>query len=119
MLLPPFARAARVCPGGVNFDAKLRRESTDVNDLVHAHVGGMDAFARGLKIAAELARPDGALERLRLEKYAEWSSSFGRRVEAGEVSFEEMEKIALGSNRDPVVASGQQEFADNIIARAS
>ena len=54
-----------------------------------------------------------------MEKYAEWSSSFGRRVEAGEVSFEEMEKIALGSNRDPVVASGQQEFADNIIARAS
>ena len=120
-VLLPLVRAggAGLAPGGVNFDAKLRRESTDVNDLVHAHVGGMDAFARGLKIAAELARPDGALERLRLEKYAEWSSSFGRRVEAGEVSFEEMEKIALGSNRDPVVASGQQEFADNIIARAS
>ena len=119
-VLLPLVRAggAGLAPGGVNFDAKLRRESTDVNDLVHAHVGGMDAFARGLKIAAELARPD-----------ARSSGSIGKvrrvvlflraRVEAGEVSFEEMEKIALGSNRDPVVASGQQEFADNIIARAS
>ena len=81
---------AGLAQGGINFDAKLRRESVDVEDLLHGHIGGMDAMARGLKAAAALADPDGPLGLLGC--YAS-CSDIGRRS-AGAAT-EELEALAL------------------------
>src|SRR3954471_10217764 len=80
--------------GGVNFDAKVRRESVDPEDLFHAHIGGMDAFARGLKIAAAI-RADGRLAEFVKNRYATWDSGIGARVEQGKESLRSLEAYAL------------------------
>src|SRR5213595_253111 len=80
--------------GGVNFDAKVRRESIDPEDLFHAHIGGVDAFARGLKIAAAI-RADGRLAKFIKDRYASWDSGLGANIEAGKESFASLEKFAL------------------------
>ncbi len=76
--------------GGTNFDAKLRRQSLDPEDLILAHVGGMDACARGLKAAAAMLA-DGKLEAARSERYAGWDSDEARKMLAGEYGLEEIE----------------------------
>ncbi|MBK1828221.1 xylose isomerase [Haloferula rosea] len=99
--------------GGLNFDAKRRRESHDPIDLMHAHVGGMDTFARGLKIASAI-RADGRLAEFVKERYSSFDSELGKKVEAGQCSFEDLEKIAL-ANGEPTLASGRQEMLENLI----
>mmetsp|Transcript_17221 Transcript_17221/g.42385 ORF Transcript_17221/g.42385 Transcript_17221/m.42385 type:complete len:158 (-) Transcript_17221:405-878(-) len=108
---------AGLAPGGINFDAKLRRESIDVDDLLHGHIGGMDAMARGLKAAAALLDPDGPMESLRRERYASWQSPIGQRIDSGSVSFEELESVALDPGHNPKATSGKQEAAENILSR--
>src|SRR5438105_14718117 len=81
-------------PGGVNFDAKVRRESFEPIDLFHAHIGGMDAFARGLKIAARM-RAEGVLKKLVADRYASWDAGIGKQIEAGEATFENLEAYML------------------------
>ncbi len=76
------ARAASA-PGGVNFDAKVRRESFEPVDLFHAHIGGMDAFAHGLKIAAAI-RKDGVLKDFVKQRYASWDTGIGAEIESGQ-----------------------------------
>ncbi|NLT69707.1 MAG: xylose isomerase, partial [Verrucomicrobiaceae bacterium] len=80
--------------GGLNFDAKCRRESFEPLDLFHAHIGGMDAFARGLKIAHAILA-DGRLDAFKKERYRSFDSGIGARIEAGEVGFEELSAYAL------------------------
>ena len=99
--------------GGLNFDAKRRRESHDPIDLIHAHIGGMDAFARGLKIAHAI-RQDGRLSNFVKERYATFDSGIGADIESGKVDFESLEKYALSQN-EPEIASGQQEMLENLI----
>ncbi len=99
--------------GGLNFDAKRRRESHDPIDLIHAHVGGMDAFARGLKIAAAI-RADGRLAEFVANRYSTFNEGIGADVEAGKVVFAELEKYSLG-NGEPSLASGGQEYLENLI----
>ncbi len=99
--------------GGLNFDAKRRRESFEPIDLIHAHIGGMDTFARGLKIAAAI-RADGRLEEFIRQRYASFDEGIGAKVESGECSFEELEKAALEAD-EPVLASGRQEMLENLI----
>jgi len=99
--------------GGLNFDAKRRRESHHPDDLIHAHVGGMDAFAHGLKIAAAI-RKDGRLAEFVQERYASFDSDAGQKVERGEMTLEELERIAL-ANGEPQLASGRQEMLENLI----
>src|SRR6185369_6536279 len=72
--------------GGLNFDAKVRRESFEPSDLFHAHIGGMDAFARGLKIAAAI-RSDGRIDKMLQERYISYDSGIGADIEAGKASF--------------------------------
>src|SRR5437660_984784 len=84
-----------LAPGGVNFDAKVRRESFEPVDLFHAHIGGMDAFARGLKVAAKL-RADGVLKDFLKKRYASWDAGLGQKIEKGEAGFEELERYMLG-----------------------
>ena len=100
--------------GGVNFDAKVRRESFEPVDLFHAHVGGMDAFARGLKIAAAM-RADGRLEKLVSDRYSSWDAGLGADIDAGKHSFGSLEKIMLEKGDAAPNASGRQEMFENII----
>jgi xylose isomerase len=100
--------------GGVNFDAKVRRESIDPEDLIHAHVGGMDAFARGLKVAAAI-RADGRLDAFLKERYSSWDSGLGARIEAGEEDFKSLEKLMLEKGEAQQNISGRQEFLENLI----
>ncbi|MEX1117848.1 MAG: xylose isomerase [Terrimicrobiaceae bacterium] len=100
--------------GGLNFDAKVRRESFEPIDLFYAHIGGMDAFARGLKAAAAI-RADGRLDEIVRNRYASWDSGVGADIEAGKHSFKSLEAIAH-SNPDPVQhTSGRQELIENIL----
>jgi xylose isomerase len=100
--------------GGVNFDAKVRRESFEPIDLFHAHIGGMDAFARGLKIAAAI-RKDERLARFVNERYASWDAGIGERIESNGVGFAELENYMLKKGEAASNASGRQEFLENLI----
>jgi xylose isomerase len=100
--------------GGVNFDAKVRRESFEPIDLFHAHIGGMDAFARGLKIAAAM-RADGRLETLLKERYISWDSGLGGEIEAGKHNFASLEKIMLQKGEAASNQSGRQEMIENLV----
>ena len=102
--------------GGTNFDAKVRRESIDPIDLFHAHVGGMDAFARGLKIAAAI-RADGVLNDFVRQRYSTYDSGMGRRIEAGAVSLNELDTYIQESTSLTANTSGRQEMLENLINR--
>ena len=99
--------------GGLNFDAKRRRESHEPIDLMHAHIGGMDAFARGLKIADAIRR-DGRLGDFVKDRYSSFDNELGAKIEAGNCSFEELEKAALEAG-EPTLASGRQEMLENLV----
>ena len=100
--------------GGTNFDAKVRRESFEPIDLFHAHIGGMDAFARGLKIAAAI-RKDGRLADFVKQRYASWDTGLGKKIEEGKVGFKELEAYALKMGEVRTNQSGRQEFLENLI----
>jgi xylose isomerase len=100
--------------GGVNFDAKVRRESFEPVDLFYAHVGGMDAFARGLKIAAAI-RKDGRLADFVKQRYASWDSGLGKKIESGKADFAELEAYAFKQGDVTSNVSGRQEFLENLI----
>ncbi|WP_282295767.1 xylose isomerase [Stenotrophomonas sp. PS02289] len=99
--------------GGLNFDAKARRESTDMDDLFIAHIGGMDAFARGLEVAHALLN-DSPWEQWRKERYASFDSGAGQQFERGSLSLVEL--AALGAKGgEPQQISGKQERYENLI----
>ena len=100
--------------GGVNFDSKVRRESFEPDDLFHAHIGGMDAFARGLKIAAAI-RKDGRLAGFVKQRYASWDSGLGKRIEQGKETFSSLEAYMLKKGEADANQSGRQEFLENLI----
>ena len=102
--------------GGTNFDAKVRRESIDPIDLFHAHIGGMDAFARGLKIAAAI-RADGVLNDFVRQRYSTYDNGIGRRIEAGTVSLNELDSYIQESTSLTANTSGRQEMLENLINR--
>jgi len=102
--------------GGVNFDAKVRRESFEPVDLFHAHIGGMDAFARGLKIAAAI-RAEGELASLLRQRYASWDTGIGADIEKGKVDFKALERYMLDRGDIAPNASGRQEMLENLINR--
>ncbi|MDE0835774.1 MAG: xylose isomerase [Akkermansiaceae bacterium] len=99
--------------GGLNFDAKRRRESHDPSDLFHAHIGGMDAFARGLKIAAAI-REDGRLQDFVDNRYSSWTSGIGAKIAGKQICLDEVSAYAL-SNGEPTLESGRQEMLENLV----
>jgi xylose isomerase len=99
--------------GGLNFDAKVRRQSIDPEDLFHAHIGAMDAFARGLKNAARMLRGK-KFEKAIQKRYAGWDTAFGRKIEKKQVGFKELEAYTL-KNGEPKVQSGRQEMLENML----
>jgi xylose isomerase len=100
--------------GGLNFDAKVRRESFEPIDLFYAHIAGMDAFARGLKAAAAI-RKDGRLEEFLRRRYASWDSGIGEKIEKGKTSFKELEAYILKKGDIEPNTSGRQELLENLI----
>jgi xylose isomerase len=106
-------KAGGFTTGGLNFDAKVRRQSIDAEDLFYAHIGAMDAFARGLKIAAKMLE-DGVFEEEIKKRYAGWDNEFGQKIEKGKATFEDMEKYIL-KNGEPKIRSGRQEMLENIL----
>ena len=102
--------------GGLNFDAKVRRESFEPIDLFYAHVGGMDAFAKGLKIAAAI-RAEGTLAQMVKDRYASWDAGIGAEIEAGRQGFESLEKYMLAKGEAAPNQSGRQELFENVVNR--
>ncbi len=100
--------------GGTNFDAKVRRESFEPIDLFYAHIAGMDAFARGLKIAAAIRR-DGRLAEFVRQRYSSWHTGVGEKIEKGKAGFKELETYMLEKGDIQPNASGRQEFLENLI----
>jgi len=101
--------------GGINFDAKIRRNSTDAEDLFHAHIGGMDTFARAL-ITADTILKKSEYKKLRKTRYASFDSGKGKEFEEGKLSLEDLRKYAIDKG-EPATISGRQEYYENIINR--
>jgi xylose isomerase len=108
-----FLRAGGLQGGGINFDAKIRRNSTDAEDLFHAHIGGADVFARAL-LTADKVMQDGGMEALRKARYASFDKGEGERFESGALSLEELSKIGM-QHSNPNRISGKQELYENIL----
>ena len=102
--------------GGLNFDAKVRRQSTEPVDLFHAHIGGMDAFARGLKIAQRIL-DEGRIDEIVSERYSSWDSELGRKIEAGKIGLKELAEHAERTNLTRVPSS-RQELLENLVNEA-
>ena len=101
--------------GGTNFDAKLRRQSLDPQDLLIGHIGGMDCCARGLKAAAGMLQ-DGALSKPLDERYAGWSGDFGKTLATG-MSLEQIASEVEAKDINPQPRSGRQEYLENVVNR--
>ncbi len=99
--------------GGINFDAKIRRNSTDPADLFYAHIGGIDNFARALIIADKILQ-DGEYSKLQKERYASYDAEKGKAFEAGKLSLEDLKQYAI-DNDEPKIISGKQEYFENLI----
>ncbi len=107
--------AGGLAGGGINFDAKIRRNSTDPADLFYAHIGGMDAFARSLIVADDILQKSD-YKKIRTERYASFDSGKGKEFENGKLSLEDMRAYAV-ENGEPAVISGKQEYLENIVNR--
>ncbi len=107
-------RAGGFTTGGLNFDAKLRRQSIDRNDLFHAHVGGMDTMAHALLVAAAIL-DDGELDRNRDERYAGWDERQG--LLDGDATLQQLHDAQLDVDEEPTRVSGRQEALENLVAR--
>lgn len=101
--------------GGINFDAKIRRNSTDPTDLFYAHIGGMDLFARAL-VTADNILQKSEYKKLRTDRYASFDTGTGKDFEEGKVSLEDLRNYAI-ANGEPKVISGKQEYIENLINR--
>jgi len=101
--------------GGINFDAKIRRNSTDPEDLFHAHIGGMDTFARAL-ITAEAILQKSDYKKVRKQRYASFDTGKGKEFEDGKLTLEDLRTYAI-ENGEPAAKSGKQEYMENIINR--
>jgi len=99
--------------GGLNFDAKVRRSSNDPLDLFHAHIGGMDTFARGLLIAHKIIE-DKVFSKFIEERYGSFDSGIGAKIMADKVGLEDLEKWIIKEGK-PELESGRQEMLENIL----
>ncbi len=107
-------KAGGLGTGGFNFDAKLRRQSIDPEDLFHAHIGGMDAYALAFKVARRIIA-DGKLDEFVANRYASFDTGFGREIETGKANFKSLEKLVLTKLGEPTPRSGKQEYLENLL----
>ncbi len=107
-------RAGGLGTGGFNFDAKLRRPSIDPEDLFHAHIGGMDAYALAFKLARRILA-EGKFTRFVAERYASFDTGYGRAIEKRHTNFRELNKLVLTKLGEPKPRSGKQEYLENLL----
>jgi len=107
-------KAGGLGSGGFNFDAKLRRPSIDPEDLFHAHIGGMDAYALAFKIARRIIA-DGKFEQFVADRYASFDTGYGKDIEKRKVGFRELNKLVLTKLGEPKPRSGKQEYLENLL----
>ncbi len=107
-------KAGGLGTGGFNFDAKLRRQSIDMEDLFHAHIGGMDAYALAFKLARQILA-EGKFEQFVSNRYATFDAGYGRDIEKGRVGFKELSKLVLTKLGEPKPRSGKQEYLENLL----
>lgn len=105
--------AGGLTTGGINFDAKTRRNSTDLEDIFYAHIGGMDCFARAL-LTAQAVLQDGEFTKLRTARYASFENGKGKLFTQGKLGLDDLHTLAL-QNGEPVVTSGRQEYFENLL----
>jgi len=116
MALYIILRAGGFSTGGLNFDAKIRRQSFEPDDLFHAHIGGMDTCARALLIAADMLE-DGKLQAFVSERYAGWDGGLGKDILGGGLSLADLSDRVVGSAIEPKPRSGRQEMLENLVNR--
>ena len=109
-------KAGGLGTGGFNFDAKLRRTSIDPEDLFHAHIGGMDAYALAFKIARRIIA-DGQLSGFVADRYASYDSGFGRDIERRKTGFRQLDALVQKKLGEPKPRSAKQEYLENLLAR--
>ncbi len=107
-------KAGGLGSGGFNFDAKLRRPSIDLDDLFHAHIGGMDTYALAFKLARKI-NAEGKFDKFVEDRYSSFDSGFGKDIEKGKVGFKELEKLVLTKLGEPTPKSGKQEYLENLL----
>jgi xylose isomerase len=107
--------AGGITAGGINFDAKIRRNSTDPADLFYAHIGGMDMFARAFIVADKILN-QSEYKKIRTERYASFDTGAGKDFENGKFSLEDLRTFAI-QNGEPKTISGKQEYLENLINR--
>ena len=107
--------AGGLAGGGINFDAKIRRNSTDSADLFYAHIGGMDIFARAL-IAADNILTKSDYKKIRMDRYASFDSGKGKEFEDKKLTLEDLRNYAI-ENGEPHMLSGKQEYLENSVNR--
>jgi len=110
-----FLEAGGLQGGGVNFDAKIRRNSTDIADLFYAHIGGMDTFARAL-VTADAILQKSDYKKFREERYASYNNGKGKEFREGKLTLEDLRSYAVEKG-EPAVVSGKQEYLENLINR--
>jgi xylose isomerase len=109
-------KAGGLGTGGLNFDAKVRRQSLDPQDMFHGHVGAMDLCAQAL-LAAERLLADGGLDREISRRYAGWETARGKDILAGRTSLQDLADAAQAKNVDIPPTSGRQEYLENLVNR--
>ncbi|MBN9023079.1 MAG: xylose isomerase, partial [Rhizobiales bacterium] len=109
-----FRDGGNLGTGGFNFDAKIRRQSIDPDDLLEAHVASMDACARGLLIAEKIIT-DGKLDGFIAERYAGWDGKEGKAILAGKRSLDDLSDYVLKKGLDPQPKSGKQEHLERLL----
>ncbi len=102
--------------GGFNFDAKVRRQSVDLADLFHGHIGAADVLAIALKNAARMIEND-VLAELKAKRYAGWDGDFGQRILSGQLNLAQLAEYATANGLAPVHESGRQEYLENLVNR--
>jgi xylose isomerase len=99
--------------GGLNFDAKVRRDSYDIEDMFHGHICGVDAWARGLRIAEKIQK-DGKIDAFIAQRYASYDHGIGKDIETGKATFESLQQYILGKGEAAANASARQEYLENL-----
>lgn len=114
LVMYEILKAGGFTTGGLNFDAKVRRQSTDKYDLFLGHIGAMDTMALSLKIAARMLQ-DGALEQSVITRYAGWNQELGQKILSGDMSLSQLAEFAETENFRPQHTSGHQEAMENLV----
>lgn len=114
LIMYEILKAGGFTTGGLNFDAKVRRQSTDRYDLFHAHIGAMDTLALSLKVAARMLEDD-KLNQWVAKRYAGWNGELGQQILQGKLSLEKLAKHVHAKQLSPKHQSGHQEMLENLI----